>query len=115
MKSYFYESFSAESRPYTHKVEKTIFHLFVRTSSLFEGFLVKSYFHEVEAEMLGDPLSDAQALVDTVADSLPEVEGETLGDSLRDAQAMVDRLAESEAEVEAEMLGTSRQADSLSS
>ena len=79
----------------------------MRTSSLFDGFLVKSYFHEVEAEMLGDPLSDAQALVETIAESQAEVEAETLCDQLSDAQAMVDTLADSLPEVEGETLGDS--------
>ena len=76
----------------------------MRTSSLFEGFLVKSYFHEVEAEMLGDPLSDAEALVDTLADWPAEVEAELLGETLSNAKALVDTLADSLAEVEAETL-----------
>ena len=59
---------------------------------------------KVKAETLGDKLSDAQALVDTtadsqalvdtVADSQPDVEAETLGDTLRDRQALVDTLAD---------------------
>ena len=49
----------------------------------------------MELETLGDKLSDAQALVATLADSLAEVEAETLGDTLIDAQAMVDTVADS--------------------
>ena len=49
---------------------------------------------EVEAEMLDDKLSNAQALVETLADSPVEVEGETLGDTMSDAQALVDTLAD---------------------
>ena len=49
----------------------------------------------MEAETLGDTLSDAQALVATLADSLAEVEAEALGDTLSDAQAMVDTVADS--------------------
>ena len=53
----------------------------------------------MEEETLGDTLSDAQAMVDTlgtevVVDTLvpsqAEVEAETLGDTLSDAQALVD-------------------------
>ena len=44
----------------------------------------------MEAEKLGDTRNDAQALVDTVADSEAEVEAETLGDTLIDAHALVD-------------------------
>ena len=46
-------------------------------------------------------LSDAQALVDTLADSLEEVKAETLAD----AQAPVDTVADSLAEVDVETLG----------
>ena len=48
----------------------------------------------MEAEKLGDKLSDAQALVDTLADSLHEVEAETLSDTLSDAKVLVDTLAD---------------------
>ena len=44
----------------------------------------------MEAETLGDTLSDAQAVVDTLVASQAEVEAETLGDTLSDAQALVD-------------------------
>ena len=70
----------------------------------------------MEAETLGNTLSDAQALVDTVADSLAKVEAGTLGDTLSNAKALVETLADfrkywsitladSHAEVEAETLG----------
>ena len=63
----------------------------------------------MEAETLGDTLSDvdAEALVDTLADSLIEVEVERLGDTLgdMDAEALVDTLADWLVEVEAETLG----------
>ena len=58
----------------------------------------------MEAETVGDTLSDAQALVDRLADSLSEVEGETLGDTLSDAQALVHTMDDSQAKVEAETL-----------
>ena len=48
----------------------------------------------MEAETVGDTLSDAQALVDRLADSLAEVEADTLGDTLSNAQALVDTLAD---------------------
>ena len=48
----------------------------------------------MEAETLGDTLSDAQALGHKLADSIAEVEAETLGDTLSDAQEMVDMLPE---------------------
>ena len=57
----------------------------------------------MEEETLGDTLSDAQAMVDTLGTevvvntlnaSQAEVEAETLGDTLSDAQAMVDTLAD---------------------
>ena len=48
----------------------------------------------MEAETLGGTVSDAQALVDTLADLQAEVEGETLGDTLSDAQALIDTLAD---------------------
>ena len=45
MKSYLCEFFGEKSRPDSHKVkENPIFDPFVRTCSLFEGFLVNSYF-----------------------------------------------------------------------
>ena len=47
----------------------------------------------MEAETLGEKLSDAQSLVDELADSLSKVETETLSDTLSDAQEMVDTLA----------------------
>ena len=39
-------------------------------------------------------MSDAQALHDTLADSLAEVDAETLGDTLSDAHPMVETLAD---------------------
>ena len=56
----------------------------------------------MEAETLGDTLSDAQALIDKVADSLAEVKVDTLGDTLSDVQALVETVADSLAEVVAE-------------
>ena len=53
----------------------------------------------MERETLGDKLSDAEVLVDTLADSLAEVEAETLGDNLSDEQALVKTLADMVAEV----------------
>ena len=50
---------------------------------------------EVEAEMLGNTHSNAQALVDTLVDSLAEVQAAAIGDTLSDAQQMVDMLPES--------------------
>ena len=50
---------------------------------------------EVEAETLGDKQSDAQSLVDTLADSQAEVEADTLRHTLSDAKALVDTLADS--------------------
>ena len=65
--------------------------------------------------MLGDTLSDAQTMVDTLAElrkhwstrwlTQAEVEAETLGDKLSDAQSLVDTLDDSLAQVEAETLG----------
>ena len=63
----------------------------------------------MKAETLCDKLSDAQALVHMLADSLVEVEAETLGNTLSDAQPLVDTRADSLAKVEAE-----RQGDTLS-
>ena len=45
--------------------------------------------------MLGNTHSNAQALVDTLVDSLAEVEAAAIGDTLSDAQQMVDMLPES--------------------
>ena len=50
---------------------------------------------ELEAARLAATLSDAQALVDTLGDSQGEVEGQTLGDKLSDAQALFDTLVDS--------------------
>ena len=47
--------------------------------------------------MRGDTLSDAQALVEKLADSLAEVKKESLGDILSDAQALVDTVADCQA------------------
>ena len=52
----------------------------------------------MEAETLGENLSDAHLLVETLAYSLDELEEETLGDTLRDAQALVKTLADTIAE-----------------
>ena len=64
---------------------------------------------EVEAEALGDTLGDfeAEAPVDILADTLAELEAETLGVTLGDveAEALVDTLADTPAEVESETLG----------
>ena len=64
---------------------------------------------EVEAEALGDTLGDfeAEAPVDILADTLAELEGETLGVTLGDveAEALVDTLVDTPAEVESETLG----------
>ena len=49
----------------------------------------------MEAETLGGKLSDAQSLVDTLADSQAEVEAETLGDTQSDMQVMVATVADS--------------------
>ena len=57
----------------------------------------------MEAETLGDTLSDAQALVDTLVASQAEVQEETLGDTERCA-GTGRQLADSQAEVEAETL-----------
>ena len=63
----------------------------------------------MEAETLFDTPGDveAEALVDTLADTLAEVEAETLGVTLGDveAEALVDTLADTPAEVESETLG----------
>ena len=40
---------------------------------------------EVKAEMVGDTLGDAHALVEKVTDSLADVEAETLSHTLSDA------------------------------
>ena len=48
----------------------------------------------MEVETLADTMSDAQALLDSLANSLAEVEAETLGDKLTDAQALVKTLAD---------------------
>ena len=53
----------------------------------------------------GDTLSDAQALVETLADSVAEVEDETPGDTRGEAQPPVDKRVSSLAEVEEETLG----------
>ena len=71
----------------------------------------------MEAETPGDTRVDAQAFVDTVADSLaemeaklavslPEVEGETLIDTLSLAQPLVDTLADFLADERAQALTT---------
>ena len=55
----------------------------------------------MEAETLGDTLSDTQALVDTLGDSAAEVEAERLGDTLRDGQALFETLVDTVADVAA--------------
>ena len=47
----------------------------------------------MEAETLGDTLSDAQAVVDTLSDWVADMEAEMVREKLSDAQAMVDKLA----------------------
>ena len=63
---------------------------------------------DVEAETLGDRLSNAlaEAVLNTLADMLAEVEAEILGDRLGDAlvEALVDTLADTLKEVEAATL-----------
>ena len=39
-------------------------------------------------------MSEARALIETVADMLPQVQAETPGDTLSDAQALVETLAD---------------------
>ena len=46
-------------------------------------------------------MSDAQVLVDSLADSLAEVDVEMLGDTLSNAHALVETLADTVAEVAA--------------
>ena len=53
----------------------------------------------MDVETLHDTLSDAHALVKSLAYTVAEVEGETLGDTLSDAQALVESLADTVAEV----------------
>ena len=53
----------------------------------------------MEAETLGETLSYAQALLDTLPDSLAEVDVETLGDTLSDAHALVELLGATIGEV----------------
>ena len=50
---------------------------------------------QIEAETLGDTLSDAQTVVDTLVALQAVVEAETLGDTQSDMQAMVDTVADS--------------------
>ena len=50
---------------------------------------------------LGDTLGNAQALVDTLSDTILEKEGITVGDSQGGVQALVDAMADTLAEVEA--------------
>ena len=49
---------------------------------------------------VGDTLGNAQALVDTLADTVPEMEL-SVGDTRGGAQALVDAMADTPAEVEA--------------
>ena len=48
----------------------------------------------MEKKTLGNKVSDAQKLVDTLAESLAEMEAETLFDTLIDAESLVDTLAD---------------------
>ena len=57
----------------------------------------------MEAETLGDTRGNAQALLDTLGDTLAEVEAETLGDTR--AMRRHDTVAASLPELEAETLG----------
>ena len=50
---------------------------------------------------LGDTLSNAQALVDTLSDTVPKMEELSVGDKHVGAQALVDARADALAEVEA--------------
>ena len=50
---------------------------------------------------LGDTLGHAQALVDTLADTVPEMEWLSVGDTRGGAQALVEAMAVTLAEVEA--------------
>ena len=59
----------------------------------------------MEAETLGDKLSNEQALVKTLADTVAEVAAWSEGDTRGNAQALVDTLADSLADVEAETQG----------
>ena len=52
-----------------------------------------------------DTLSDAKALVETLADTVSELEAKTTGVTRGDMQALVDTLADSIADVEAETQG----------
>ena len=56
----------------------------------------------MEAETVGDTLSDAQTMVDTLAYSVAEVAKRSKGDTRRAAQALVDTLADTLAEVDSE-------------
>ena len=57
---------------------------------------------------LGETVGNAQALFDTLADSLAEVEADTLGNTGGDAKALVDTLADTLAEEVSETLGEAR-------
>ena len=50
---------------------------------------------------VSDPLSNAKALVDTVADTVPEIEELSKSETRGGSQALVDALADTLAEVEA--------------
>ena len=56
--------------------------------------------------MLGDTLSDANALVETLAHTVAEVASLSEGDIRGNAQALVDTLADSLEDLEAETLWT---------
>ena len=57
---------------------------------------------------LGDPLGNAQALVDTLADTVQETEEFSVGDSLGNAQALVDTLADTVPKMEQLSIGDTR-------
>ena len=50
---------------------------------------------------VSDTLGNKQALVETLADTVPEMEDKSVGDTLGNAQALVDTLADTVAEEEA--------------
>ena len=59
----------------------------------------------MEAETVGDTLSDAQTMFDTLAYPVAEVAKKSEGDTRRAAQALVDSLADTLAEVDSETQG----------
>ena len=50
---------------------------------------------------VGDTLGNKQALVETLADTVPEIEDKSVGDTMGEAQALVDAQADKVAELEA--------------